>query len=356
MAESQVPFQYDQSSLKELRDSLSEPRFETYLKAAGNHPDHGAALYLYNSRLAKAFLFPLNIVEVTLRNRTNLILVKDFGDNWPTNPTFRNILDPEYGIRALDLAISRARGKGTGKVVAALTFDFWSNLFRPEYGDIWRFTLNIAFPHLPPGTTRQNIQDAVKVVNDFRNRIAHHEPILSENATTVQSTILKLVGYCNPTVRDWMRHHTTVGEVLRTRPTRSGANGTTLTSKLDKTFLVVNKDTTLDDLFHQIDHAHPAIICVDATGSVQVAFTIFDVISYVSEISKLEEGLLLLSAYSVENIIKSHVKPGTWRLLNEAHSLADSIKVLQEPLVRLIVGVNSLGAPTGAIVRSHRRY
>jgi len=356
MAESQVPYQYDGKSLKDLRDSLSEPRFETYLKVAGNHADYAVALYLYNSRLAKAFLFPLNIVEVTLRNRMNLILAEKYGAEWPNSHAFRAILDPLHGIRALDLAISRSKGLGTSKVVAALTFDFWSNLFRPEYGHIWRFTLNRAFPHLPQGTTRQDLQDAVKLVNDFRNRIAHHEPILSQNATTVQSTILKLVGYCNPTMREWMRHHTTVGEVLRTRPSRTGAGGETLISKLDQDFLLVNAATTVDDVLHTIDHAHPAIICVDSTGAIEAAFTIFDVISFVSETSKSEDGILLLTAYTVENVIKSRVKSSGWRVLNETHSLADSIKVLQEPLVRLIVGVDSIGTPTGAIVRSHRRY
>lgn len=356
MAESQVPYHYDGPSLKELRDSLSEPRFGTYLRLAGNHADYAAALYLYNSRLAKAFLFPLNVVEVTLRNRVNQILTKDFGEDWPSNPVFRGLLDPVHGIRALDLPISRSQGQGTSKTVAALTFDFWSNLFRPEYGDIWRFTLNVAFLHMPIGTTRQNIQDAVKLVNNFRNRIAHHEPILSENAPTVQATILKLVGYCNPVVREWMRHHTTVGEVLRTRPTRSGTGGTRLSSKLDRTFLRVDATTTIDEIFHKIDYAHPAIVYVDAEGVPQAAFTIFDVIRFVSERSKAEESLLLLTAYNVRDVIKSHVKPDGWRILNEAHSLADSIKVLQEPLVRLVVGVDSLGAPTGTIVRSHRRY
>src|SRR5690606_39563904 len=67
-SESQVPYPYTVEQLQAIRASISEPRFATYLKKGGNHQEYALALYLYNARVAKAFLYPLNVAEVTLRN------------------------------------------------------------------------------------------------------------------------------------------------------------------------------------------------------------------------------------------------------------------------------------------------
>lgn len=75
MAESQVPYAYDQPALDAITASLSRQRFETYLTKAGNDENYAYALYLYNARLAKSLLFPLSVTEVTLRNAIDEALV-----------------------------------------------------------------------------------------------------------------------------------------------------------------------------------------------------------------------------------------------------------------------------------------
>ena len=82
MAESQVPFPYLPAQMQAIRASISEPRFATYLAKGGNHDEYAMALYLYNARVAKAFLYPLNVAEVTLRNAVDGILVGRFGVSW----------------------------------------------------------------------------------------------------------------------------------------------------------------------------------------------------------------------------------------------------------------------------------
>ena len=67
MAQSQVPFTYLNDG-QEIINHLSDKRFGTYLQRAGFNKDYAFELYLYNARLAKAFLFPLQILEVTVRN------------------------------------------------------------------------------------------------------------------------------------------------------------------------------------------------------------------------------------------------------------------------------------------------
>jgi hypothetical protein len=53
MAESQVPFDYTPEAKSKIRAALSEPRFQTYIKAAGHDEDYAIALYLYNADFPK---------------------------------------------------------------------------------------------------------------------------------------------------------------------------------------------------------------------------------------------------------------------------------------------------------------
>jgi hypothetical protein len=108
MAESQVPYPYQQAQLQAIRVSISEPRFATYLAKGGNHEAYAMALYLYNARVAKAFLYPLNVAEVTLRNAVDGILVGRHGQNWHQDPGFRNQTLMPDGLSTLDKAIQRA--------------------------------------------------------------------------------------------------------------------------------------------------------------------------------------------------------------------------------------------------------
>src|SRR5690606_2657146 len=123
-SESHVPYPYTVEQLQAIRASISEPRFATYLKKGGNHQEYALALYLYNARVAKAFLYPLNVAEVTLRNAVDEILVATFHDHWHQEAGFRDqTLTPE-GLVTLDKAIQRAgQNAPRDQVVATLTFD-----------------------------------------------------------------------------------------------------------------------------------------------------------------------------------------------------------------------------------------
>ena|ERR1700722_11581928 len=133
MAESQDLYSYDATNLDALRAAVSDPRFETYMHQAGFDAQYAFALYLFNARMAKAFLFPLHMAEIVLRNAIDEVLCAMFGPWWHLDPTFRKVLMPG-GVAPLQRAIDRVSAdKGPnqprGQIVATLTFDFWSNLF-----------------------------------------------------------------------------------------------------------------------------------------------------------------------------------------------------------------------------------
>ena len=221
MAESQHPFSYEAPIARLLEAQLSSKRYSTYLKKAGHSDTYAFELYLYNARLAKAFLFPLHIVEIVLRNGIDETLCALFGNRWHLEPAFLSLLTPQ-SLAALNKAKLRAAKKGKpaqkDDVVSRLTLDFWSNVFRAEYDrSLWQTNIKRLFPR-NPAITRASLQQLVSSINRFRNRIAHHEPIFSQNVSSSYKQLIEIVGYRCATAEGWLKSHSTVHQVMRSKP------------------------------------------------------------------------------------------------------------------------------------------
>lgn len=356
MAESQVPYPYDVATIASLKASLSELRFATYLAKASGDEGFAFALYLYNARLAKSFLFPLSVAEVSLRNAVDGVLLQRYGAEWHLDASFRdNVLTPE-SVGALDKAIERARSNVRGKVIAELTFDFWSNLFRSEYGDLWRTKANVAFPGLAHGEGRHEIQLLVKEINRFRNRVAHHEPILDMNVPDLHSKIIKLVELRCQVTAGWMRHHSTVSVVMRSRPNLAGSAPITLASRSDHKFEVVDHKSKLVD--HVKAEAQPcaAFVCIE-NGGVVGAITHQQLALYIATKALELDGMIDLNDHTFADVLSVPAVKDGFRSMHAGSSFLDAIEVLQEPKTRVVVAVNpDNGAPVGVVLRAHRRY
>lgn len=356
MAESQVPFPYDVPTIEAIKASLSKPRFATYLDKAGGNETYAIALYLYNSRLAKSFLFPLSIAEITLRNAVDQILVEKYGNDWNQDPDFRdNVLTPE-SLSSLDKAIYRARGTERGKVIAELTFDFWSNLFRVEYSDLWRTKANIAFPSLARGEGRQEIQALVRKINQLRNRVAHHEPILDVNAPEHHSRIIRLTKLRCKTTADWMKHHSTINLVIRSRPTLSGSAPFKLESRLDPKFQVVSPSTVLLELAREEVRTNAAFVCMEG-GNFVGAVTMQNLAQYISTKAIEDDGLIDLSEHTIAHVIDCLGVADFCETLPSDEPFLTAIELLKRPKIRVLVGMDPANKiPVGIILRAHRRY
>lgn len=359
MAESQHPFPYTPADLTSLKAALSAARFAAYLRRAGNDEAHAFALYLYNARLAKAFLYPLHVVEVTLRNAIDESLVAVYGANWPSDDHFRTqVLTPD-GLTTLDKAIARAGGAGASKdqVVATLTFDFWSNLFRPEYGSFWRTKLNIVLPYLPRGKSRRDMQVAVREINEFRNRIAHHEPILDLNAIDVMAKIKMIVNFRCPRTEAWMRHHTTVAQTLRSRPAPGGRVGEALAARQDGQFLHVAGTENLTQVMGQINGANRVVVRLDGTGVPTGACTTEEIATSIAAAAAKMDGLVSLDEIQIDTVLGAPGPAPHWTTLADDEPMARAVEILQQPRVKILVGIDARsGRATGVVVRAHRRY
>ena len=356
MAESQVPYAYDEPTIASLRDALSEPRFARYLERARGNEAFAFALYLYNARLAKSFLFPLGVAEITLRNAVDGILVQSFGDAWHRDSGFRGGVLNQKSRDSLDTAINRAGPDERSKVVAELTFDFWSNLFRSDYGELWRTKANIAFPGLQHGEGRHEIQNLVKPINRLRNRVAHHEPLLDVNSPDMLSKIIKLVELRCATTAQWMRHHSTVNVVIRTKPNADGSAPVTLESRSDSNFRRVDPSTRLGEIADEEACKCAAFVCMK-DDHVQGAFTHQQLAHYLMTRSLEADGMVDLNDHSVGDLLESPAVEEGARLVQAEMSYMDAIRILKKPKTRVVVAVDAeSGKAVGVVLRAHRRY
>lgn len=180
-----------------LDRSITPTRMGVYLSAVGGDPDRARELYLWDRDLAVAFLGDLAILEVALRNAMSAQLEVKWGAKWYENADMP--LD-DRSMNTLSMAWGRVQGPKTpGKLVAQCMFGFWRGLLdkgdhagkaprrvRCDYEVLWRGVLDKAFPggraQARADRQRWNREYALAVVtrvNELRNRVAHHEPLVN---------------------------------------------------------------------------------------------------------------------------------------------------------------------------------
>lgn len=126
-------------SFEGLERALSLERFGRYLQWAGGDRTRALELYLYNTRVSEAFYTPLQMLEVVLRNRIHDVLSARYGEFWFDEPRVLVGTDMRKRIDEARTTLSRMRRPQTpGRLVAALTFGFWTGLFGSDYETLWQ--------------------------------------------------------------------------------------------------------------------------------------------------------------------------------------------------------------------------
>lgn len=350
MAQSQAPYLYNDEG-DQIELCLSSSRFKPYITHAGFNRQYAFNLYLYNARLSKSFLYPLHILEITLRNRMSAIFTNLFGKDWPVDLSFQNNLTPE-SLASLTTAIGRAKTQTTDSIVSTLNFDFWSNLFRSEYYNcFWQANLAILTPswNLKIATLRSRSRD----LNFFRNRIAHHEPIYQENLIKIHKEILEMISWFCKDTSDWVGHFSTVNEVMRTSPDPLNELKPHYIDRADKNFINVIDKETLDfsskfDFFVCSDDATKKVICViDKKNIANFLLGLIDSSGHLMED---------LNEYTYIDLIKKQKIINNFSIANENESFHKSYEVFKGFKISHILVVDKGGLPIGIVSKSHRRY
>lgn len=331
---------------------MSPERLSRYITRAGGDKDWALAIYLYNARLAKSLLYPLSAVEVAVRNAVDEVLVQVYGATWHQAGPFRDNVLSDGGRRALAQAFDRAPNSSRGQIVATLTFDFWSNIFKDNYTDLWRTNIFKAFPHIDPGKGRTDVQAIVKRINKLRNRVAHHEPVLDINISDDMSKIYELLRYRSPVALGWVRHYATVNAALRTFPKR-GSTAVTAATIADSAFHRVELDTSLSDMAKLLMARGAPFVCLD-NGVISGAITPDQLAEYITAVAISQAGIIDLNDHQAAEVL-NHMSTKA-AVLPSSSPLQNAIKELMKAGTKILVLTTENGQPEGVIMRAHRRY
>ena len=174
----------------EFLQVLSPARLNKYAQASGNEKAKTLRLYQYNIKLSQRFYRVIGMFEIMLRNAINTHYKQYFNDdNWIINQARPNgLLEQEASeIVHIQRTYTNMGVYNNDKMVASFTFGFWTYLFTRRNYRIGGKTLLQIFPNKAHGLKQTDIYKQLTAIREFRNRIAHHEPICF-NATRAIDT------------------------------------------------------------------------------------------------------------------------------------------------------------------------
>ncbi len=216
---------FSAEQLSNIPNVISAPRFATYLRHCHNDRVKALRLYQWNMELSSAFIIPLHVLEVSIRNAVVEALEAVHTSNWPWNQGFMiSLPNPRSGYSPTNNLQQVSRQQPTmGKVVAELKFVFWEKMFTSRHDSrIWNTHINSLFPYAPSTMNVQQIRSCihgnVRDIRELRNRIAHHEPIFLRNPSNDYADIHKLIHWRSDVVADWMDNFQTVTRLIGQRP------------------------------------------------------------------------------------------------------------------------------------------
>lgn len=205
---------------KQARAWLSGPRYQRFLSAADGEHERAVALHEWHTELTVASFGLIHRFEVLLRNAIDTVLGQDqpqapIKDTWLLD---FEILQPD-GIKQVIIAIERLeKGKlvTRGRVVAGVSFAFWAGLFGRRYEELWRQRLRSAFPH--ENLTRKDLSARLRLVQRFRNRVAHHDSLLDQDTQGRLEDMLTIAGWIDPAAREWLTDGSDALAVAQRKP------------------------------------------------------------------------------------------------------------------------------------------
>ena len=123
-----------------------------------------------------------------------------------TPKSSEKVFDAITGIERMKKEPTRAR------VVANLSFGFWRALLDRHYKQLWIDRLHRAFPN---GTgDRKEVASLLSRLNPFRNRLAHHEPIIDAPISDRHDDLIELVRLIDDDAARWLISRSSVTEIL----------------------------------------------------------------------------------------------------------------------------------------------
>lgn len=194
-------FVYDEAQLAALYRSLSPERLSPYVAKSDGNKLAAIRLYERNITLSESLYGVLQCLEIALRNAIDRTLNESVGMSWYDRiPLYH--LHATIGQAKLKLTADE-KSHDPGRMVAELTFGFWTSLMGPKFAaELWNPHLHRAFPF--KRLQRKEAHRRLDRIRKLRNRVAHHEPILDRDLDRDYRDILDTIGWICPHTRLWI--------------------------------------------------------------------------------------------------------------------------------------------------------
>ncbi|GBQ28252.1 hypothetical protein AA12717_2906 [Gluconacetobacter sacchari DSM 12717] len=193
------------TEVAEMEDALSLERFARYVAWADGDRTRALELYALNTQLSEALYTPLQVLELALRNRVHTIMSATYGERWFDADGLLQAPHQREQVQGALAELAKDKKEPLpGRVVAALTFSFWTAMVSPVYENLWRSSLS-AIAAKPDGKRlgRKQFSRPLTPIRLLRNRIAHHEPILHWDLRKHHATMLEMTAWLSPPAARW---------------------------------------------------------------------------------------------------------------------------------------------------------
>lgn len=196
-------------------------RFTGVATSSGGGVDDAHLLYAWQARVMGGFWPLLQSAEVLTRNAVAQALQASFGAGWLTNAAWLKTL-PTSGSKSPRSAFDQLwkKYKAPSIVVANSEFWLWEHLLSARYQPhLWARHYATSFPGaVTRGVSRQVLADQVEKVRRFRNRIAHHDQIVTLDLYAHRQAALDVIDAVSPAFRAWAQAEFDVLELIKARP------------------------------------------------------------------------------------------------------------------------------------------
>lgn len=184
---------------------ISSTRLAPYVRLAAGSESSALDLYVKNLDLSAGLHRLISVAEVILRNALDVELTR-----WTSPDEWMIAGRPRLSSRALqELAQAKERLSREGheashdRIVAGVGLGFWTYLMaRAHESTLWVPALRHAFPHLRPRSRHVAFAQALRMLK-LRNRIAHHEKVITRDPEAAALGILELLSWIDPAAADW---------------------------------------------------------------------------------------------------------------------------------------------------------
>ena len=169
--------------LEKYASTISVERLLSFKQDDNDTIESLIARYQDNIRISQALYPELSTLEITLRNAIDTMLRTCFSNTW---------LEDEVILCAYnDVKQTYPNDFTYGKVIANLTFGFWTNLCSKKYNaKIWtkKGAFKGVFINYPQGMQQQihALSKRLRSIRNLRNRVFHYEPVFKKPLNTLK--------------------------------------------------------------------------------------------------------------------------------------------------------------------------